>query len=50
MTRFTFSIQKICIVYYSCLFCLAVLECVKPDIDQIASIIYCMNANSKDDR
>ena len=33
-----------------CLFCLAVVDCVKPDIDQIASIVYCMNENPKDDR
>jgi hypothetical protein len=24
------------------LFYLAVLDCVKPDIDQVASIVYCM--------
>jgi hypothetical protein len=34
------------------LFYLAVLDCVKPDIDQVASVVYCMIEfdNSKDDR
>ncbi len=33
------------------LFYLAVLDCVKPDIDQVASVVYCMiDENSKDDR